>query len=957
METELGRLLPQGERLRLDNNRPITGDDQQVFYYVEKGSVNLFIVHVLADGSNGSRFHFCTVSEGGIFFTMFHLDYERILCIGSQDTVVRKYPIEELEKLASVASTAMVVDKTLSAWLSTAMQLITQGTLLGSDSSTLQANVEVSLKEGDTVIAPRDTVLWVRNSPDLSYFGNDWGTDMMIPLTSSLWVRALGEISFTPVDTGKVSGLSALLSAFHAQCGELLLLKRDIRQTDEELRINRKFENDQAYYDQKLRHISSLFGSKKDYSEEKASNSLVRAFGIVARSSGCAFSLQKGKRYPNDLQGLDSLAQDNHIRTRRVTLEDDWYRNDVGNLCGFLSVGDLLEPVALVRNHGRYVMIMGKDGTKHPVNGKINPSIQRQAWMLYRSLPDHKLSLKDIFRFSFTGVRRELILYLVISMAIAFLGMFLPKMTQIFYDQLIPQARKSQMIGITMLLAVSALVTTLFTLTRNFAMLRVQMKSGDALQAAVWDRMLKLPADFFRKFNSGELAARSLYITKIDQLLFGTLASSLVSGVFAFVYLAQMYQFSKVLAPMGLLLSLVIVAIMVVFCVMSSKHTKVALKLETSLYGLVLQLIDGVSKLKITSSEERAFGVWEDKFSEKEGENYKAALVNNVLSSINVVFPLIALMIFYFQFPKLTATASVSAGTFIAFLSCYSMFQSALLNLASAMTSIIPVLPMYQECKPILEAIPEVTTTKKTVSKLEGDIEVRHVDFRYAAGSPLVLKDVSLHVHPGEFVAIVGGSGSGKSTLLRLLLGFEHAENGTIYYDHQDLEDLDITTVRRQMGVVLQTSSLMPGSFFSNIVGTSNCTLEDAWKAAEMVGLADDIKGMPMNMQTMVQAGGQGISGGQRQRLIIARAIIKRPPILFFDEASSALDNKTQAIVSHSLENLHVTRIVIAHRLSTIQGADHIYVLQNGVIQEDGTYQELMEKKQFFYQLANRQTI
>jgi ATP-binding cassette subfamily C protein len=265
--------------------------------------------------------------------------------------------------------------------------------------------------------------------------------------------------------------------------------------------------------------------------------------------------------------------------------------------------------------------------------------------------------------------------------------------------------------------------------------------------------------------------------------------------------------------------------------------------------------------------------------------------------------------------------------------------------------------PAYERAKPIFHELPEVSEGMANPGRLTGALEVSHVTFRYNEGAPAVLRDVSIAVRAGQFVAIVGASGSGKSTLLRLLLGFEKPESGAIYYDGQDLAGVDVQEVRRQMGVVLQTSRPVSGSIFQNIVGSAPLTTENAWEAARLAGIEQDIRQMPMGLHTQISDGGGGISGGQRQRLMIARAIAGRPRILLFDEATSALDNQTQAIVSRSLESLRATRIVIAHRLSTIMNADCIYVMDKGCIAQSGTYQELIGQEGIFSELARRQMI
>jgi ATP-binding cassette subfamily C protein len=232
---------------------------------------------------------------------------------------------------------------------------------------------------------------------------------------------------------------------------------------------------------------------------------------------------------------------------------------------------------------------------------------------------------------------------------------------------------------------------------------------------------------------------------------------------------------------------------------------------------------------------------------------------------------------------------------------------------------------------------------------------VSHLTFRYAADGPIILSDISLDVAPGEFVALVGTSGSGKSTLLRLLLGFEQPEAGGILFDGQSLASLDAPALRRQMGVVMQNAQLMPRSLFENIVGTGGGTLDDAWEAATRVGLAEDIRRMPMGMHTMILEGGGALSGGQMQRLMIARAIVGHPKILLLDEATSALDNRTQAVVTESLDRLRVTRIVVAHRLSTVVHADRIYVFEGGKIIEQGSFAQLIQANGHFAHLAERQ--
>jgi ABC-type bacteriocin/lantibiotic exporter with double-glycine peptidase domain len=298
---------------------------------------------------------------------------------------------------------------------------------------------------------------------------------------------------------------------------------------------------------------------------------------------------------------------------------------------------------------------------------------------------------------------------------------------------------------------------------------------------------------------------------------------------------------------------------------------------------------------------------------------------------------------------------ALTTGQFVAFYAAFGTFANATCELSNTSLNLLAIVPFFERLRPILDAAPESDGAKPHPGRLHGEISVSRLHFRYAADGPWVLKDVSLTIRAGEFVALVGPSGCGKSTLLRLMLGFEQPSSGAVYYDGLDLAQLDTRGLRQQLGVVLQESRLMPTDIFRNIVGDSSHTVNDAWTAAEQAGLAEDIRQMPMGLNTVVSEGGGTFSGGQSQRLLIARALVAKPRIVFFDEATSALDNRAQAIVTNSLKQLEATRVVIAHRLSTLVDADRIIFLDDGQIQEEGTYAELMTKGRRFAELARRQ--
>ncbi len=372
---------------------------------------------------------------------------------------------------------------------------------------------------------------------------------------------------------------------------------------------------------------------------------------------------------------------------------------------------------------------------------------------------------------------------------------------------------------------------------------------------------------------------------------------------------------------------------------------------------MVLQLLNGLSKLRVAGAETRAFALWSRLFSRQQSKRLASRRVQIALTVFQAVFPVFSSIVIFYCVWHLSETTfhPLSTGHFIAFTTALAQFFAAALMFTSALQAAASALPAYRRARPILEAKPEADLSKSQPGLLSGAIEFSQVGFSYREGLPSVLNGLSLSIRAGEFIALVGSSGCGKSTLCRLLLGFERPQNGAIYFDGQDLAGLDVQAVRKQIGSVLQSSGLMAGDLFRNIVGDLPLSVNDAMEAARLAGLDDDIRAMPMGLHTMIGEGGIGLSGGQRQRIMIARAIVSRPRIILFDEATSALDNQTQSLVSQNLVQLSATRIVIAHRLSTIVNADRIYFLHRGRIAEEGTYAELIQGNGLFAEFAKRQ--
>ena len=375
------------------------------------------------------------------------------------------------------------------------------------------------------------------------------------------------------------------------------------------------------------------------------------------------------------------------------------------------------------------------------------------------------------------------------------------------------------------------------------------------------------------------------------------------------------------------------------------------------------QIFAGLPKFRIQGAEEEAYRLWAKTYGNHFNWTLKLRWQNNYTSIIGSIQPFVLNLILYLIAvygieevgPNGQKVVGISYAQFIAFSAAYSSFNGVLGGVIGMIGQYFGIQPQLENFRPILNEVPEPIGNKKEAGALLGEVEVKNLTFAYEGATTNVIKDVSFKINPGENVAIVGPSGSGKSTLVRLLLGFEEPKKGAVLFDGENLADLNLPSVRSQMGVVLQNGELMTDNIYTNIVGARLLSQEDAWRAAEDAGIAEDIAMMPMGMQTIISEGSSNISGGQRQRIMIARALVGKPKILIFDEATSALDNRSQSIVTNSLDKLSATRIVVAHRLSTIRGCDRIIVMNKGEIAESGSFDELMKKGGLFKELVERQ--
>ncbi|MFB7653150.1 MULTISPECIES: NHLP bacteriocin export ABC transporter permease/ATPase subunit [unclassified Streptomyces] len=660
---------------------------------------------------------------------------------------------------------------------------------------------------------------------------------------------------------------------------------------------------------------------------------------LVAGAAGIALAepAQNGTESER-LDPVERVALASRVRTRGVRLEDGWWRDDVGPLVGHRTLSGA--PVALLWRRGGYVAVHPGTGRETPVEKANAEEFEPRAVMFYRPLPERRLSPLRLLRFCLQGTRRDLTGLLLAGLVTVALGALVPVATGKVLGEFVPKAQTGLIVQVCLAVMLSSVVAAAFMLMQNLTILRLEGRIEATLQPAVWDRLLRLPTKFFTERSTGELASAAMGISAIRRLLAGvgpTVAQSVTVGAMN-LGLLLWYSVPMALAAIGMLV--VVAGVFLALGLWQVRWQRRLVKLTNKLNNQAFQTLRGLPKLRVAAAENYAYAAWAERFAHSRELQQRAGRIKNLNAVLGAVYlPLCTLLMFMLLAGP--ARGSMSAAEFLTFNASVTMLLTSVTQLTGSFVSAVAALPLFEEIRPVLDAAPEVRTASTRPGPLSGGIEARRLSFRYTDDGPLVLDDVSFEVQPGEFVAVVGPSGCGKSTLLRLLIGFDRPLSGSVLYDGQDLAALDQSAVRRQCGVVLQHAQPFTGSILDVICGTEPYTPEEAMAAAEMAGLAEDIKRMPMGLHTIVSGSG-AVSGGQRQRLMIAQALIRRPRILFFDEATSALDNETQRTVIESTKALNATRIVIAHRLSTVLDADRVIVMEDGKVAQQGPPAQLL---------------
>ena len=721
---------------------------------------------------------------------------------------------------------------------------------------------------------------------------------------------------------------------------------------DEQIRLRKK--NDDSVFEEAFVGMAdAVLGSKMSsaFTSDEA-----KAQGAIEEI--LKFYKVKQREVPDSVKGLNDrleyLLRPHGIMRRNINLEKGWYKDSIGAVLGTRKDDGSI--VAFIpKGLSGYVYFDAPTGKWVKLSKKTEALFEDEGICFYKPFPLTKLTVRTLMRYILNTLSTaDFVLVILATLAVSLIGLLSPKLNNLLMGTIVESESMRLLFGITIFMVCVTISSLLIRAVKTLIMTRINTKMDLSVQAATMMRVLSLPADFFKQYSAGELSSRAQYIQSLCSMLISTVLNTGLTSIFSLIYVSQIFEYAPALVVPSLLIIFTTILFSLITTFYQMKYSKKQMEIAAEESGMSYALITGVQKIKLSGSEKRAYARWSKLYAKQVELTYNPPMFLRANGAFSSIISLTGALVMYFM----SVQSGVSVADYYAFNTAYGMVSGAFMSLAGIATTIAQFKPILEMAKPIMDAVPEVSEGKLVIDRLSGGIELNNVSFRYNENMPLVVDNLSLKIRPGQYVAIVGATGCGKSTLMRIMLGFEKPGKGAVYYDGKDLSGIDLKSLRRKIGVVMQNGKLFQGDIFSNItISAPQLSMDEAWEAAEMAGIAEDIRRMPMGMHTIISEGSGGVSGGQRQRLMIARAIAPKPKILMFDEATSALDNLTQKIVSDSLGKLKCTRIVIAHRLSTIRQCDRIIYLEKGQIVEDGTYDELIAKNGKFAELVERQRL
>lgn len=544
---------------------------------------------------------------------------------------------------------------------------------------------------------------------------------------------------------------------------------------------------------------------------------------------------------------------------------------------------------------------------------------------------------------------------LFISLILQCLSLLIPYLIQFVIDGRLLNMSKDLF---PMILLISLVVMAYFfsNMARTRIITTLQTSFDKDFLSRTIEQLLDLPYSYFINRSKGELVYRINSNAYIRYILIEQVIGLIIDILFFFLYMIVMFLYSKVLSAFTLLVAIIL-------CVFSYINAKINRKIAqneiivlTKSQNIINELVNNIFTIKSTNSQKNMYSKWENNFCEQIGmEKQKAkyaSLLSNIPQTIQTFYPLVIFIIGY----VLTMHQKITLGGVIAFSVIGSYFLTPMLSIMNSYSQLLMVKIYLDRLLDILETSNESSLLgDKIISNYSGMVVLENASYQYSRFSEEAVSNITLRIEPNEKVAIVGASGSGKSTLLKLAACLYQTTSGDVFYDSYNVKDLNIHELRKNVGIVLQENVLFNGTFRENITIGREFSTEEILRIVEATNLMDLINSFPLGLETNISENGQNLSGGQRQKISIARTIISTPKVVFLDEPTSSLDNDSEKNVMEHLFNMQATLVVVAHRLSTIQKFDKIVVMDQGKIVEIGTHEELLQNNSHYTRLYQKE--
>ena len=949
-------------------NLPLQLDDPESVWFIDQGAVDLFLIEI-KDGTEQAAPQHLLRCESGSVLPGVAPDVQdqgttlSLIAKGLPGTLLKRLPASKLSE-AHPDQLAEQIDGWLTAMTETLARFADP---IPRPTALAEPNVGQALDP--CTLSVRRGVVWVSGPlsgasvfmdiVDQAELAEASGAqEALVPLTRTSWLTLFDQATVSSKSTESLAReglLLPVLAFFHSVAFNLERLNRRLAVVDD---ANLERERTTSRRTAEIGARARLFNiydlpTGQDSAEDTA---LVDALQIIGRHQGFEFRIPARSGPSESPVGLVDVLDASGVRARRVRLTADggWWRGDSSALLAFRAEDG--QPVALLPGvFGRYRAIDPVTKRSVRVTADRAAALAQEAWMFYRPLPSGTVKPADLLDIALRGSGGDLARLVIAGLPSGLLKL-LPALALGFVAHHVAAGGGTGALhAVAVALAGFGLLGALLQLLQSTAMMRLEGRSASRLEAAFWDRLIRLPPSILHRQPAGHLAMSGMTFQNLRDGLQGVVADSLLSIIFLLPVFGVIAFYDATLGGIALAFSLASLLVTAALGLRQVAPYGRMISAVRRVTGRLFQIIGGIAKLRVENAEGSAFAIWAKDYREQKRAELELGALEGHSRAFGAALPFLAGGTLLFAVAT-TGDRNVPVGDFLVVYTVFIAFQSAIARLGESFGTIAATLPALEQMRPLLAAAPEADVEGEPVDHLGGEVLFDRISFRYDPDGPLILDDVTIRARPGEFVAIAGESGAGKSTLFRLALGFDRPAAGAVYYDGRDLRHLHLKQLRRQIGAVPQSVGLHPQDIWDNIVAHhEGTTVSEVWQAARSAEIESEIKDMPMGMMTMVGASGSVLSGGESQRVTIARSLIGAPRVMLLDEATNWLDNESQAEVMQNLALLTSTRIVIAHRLSTLEQADRIYVMQAGKVVQSGTFDELMAVDGVFKELVRRQ--